>query len=185
MFSLLCKLFTFNVYHHLTSIYILYLFTNLDQIDIPPFLYNASIFHLTYYIGDSIYDYLSYNRFIYVIHHAISCIQYIILINNRYKYDKDYMLVANNFLLYSDISALIINFRDTLKKENSLHLITDYFCLTIYAYCRCYKLLIVMSQMTNHMELVIIPSVLYFTSLGWTYLWTKKLITKTFKKIKN
>lgn len=183
MLALLHKLFTFNVYYHLASMYILYLFTNVNQFETPPFLYNVGVFHITYYVGDSIHDYLLHKRFIYVVHHVISTIQYIILINNRYNYDKDYLLVANNFILYSDISALLVNFRETLKNENNLNLITDYFFLLIYAYCRCYKLLFIILQITNHMELVIIPSILYLTSIAWTYDWGKKLIRRTFKKL--
>jgi len=181
--SLFYKFLTFNLYYHIASICFLYSFRDFDNIITSDFISNVTFYHLSYYIGDSIYDYLKYDRFIYVIHHFIASFQYIILFNNRFNYDRDYLLIGNEYLLYIEYSSLVVNFRDVLKKEKALNLPIDYCFLFIYAYCRCYKALLFLEPINYHTELVIIPCIFYFISLMWTYNWANKLLIRTFKQI--
>ena len=182
MISIFYKFLTFNFYYHVVSICLLYSFREHNVIT-SDFIYNITFYHLSYYIGDSIYDYLKYNRLTYVIHHFIGSFQYIILFINRFKYDKDYLLIGNEYLLYIEYSSLIINFRDVLKNEKSLNLPIDCCFIFIYAYCRCYKAFFFLEPINYHTELVIIPCIVYFISLIWTYYWANNLLIRTFKEI--
>ena len=56
--SLFYKFLTFNLYYHIASICFLYSFRDFDIIITSDFISNVTFYHLSYYIGDSIYDYL-------------------------------------------------------------------------------------------------------------------------------
>ncbi len=136
------------------------------------YLHFLVIFHIAYYMFDTIYDYMVFKRFIYVYHHILSICAYFYVMKYIHIYPLNTLINMVDFIGYADFSGLMINIREGLKIKKRLTSLKDLVMLVIYFYSRVYSFPFYIYRFRNNLELVFPLLILTLASYIWAFNWT-------------
>ena len=130
-------------------------------------------FHLSYFITDSIYEYLYFDRRLYMIHHLLAIIE--IGLMQVSDLHRETFLTLCHMFSYLECTSFIVNLREYLKTHDYLHRHFDLFLLINYAGVRGVVFPYFLYVLRDETIIIFIPSAIYIVSMIWLYQWILKL----------
>ena len=142
-------------------------------------------FHSSYFLGDTIYEYLTEKRWLFIAHHISAVLQIGIL--QYYNVDFTYLMKTTEIFSLLEISALILNIRTLFKNNKILYCNFDLSFLIGYGFIRCIVFpYYIYHYLSDHIGCATIPTIIYIVSVVWTYNWYISWVTnKRYNEIRN
>ncbi len=127
-------------------------------------------FHSCYFLGDTIYEYLTEKRWLFIAHHLAAVLQIGFL---QYSHvDFTYLQKTTELFAFLECSTLILNIRSIFKSNKILSSNYDLSFLIGYGFIRCIIFpYYIYHYLSNHVGCVTIPTMIYVMSVIWTYNW--------------
>lgn len=140
------------------------------DIYVKPFLF---YFHLSYFISDTIYEYLYFERRLYMIHHLLAIIEIGLIYVSDINYETFFTIC--HMFSYLEYTSFIINLREYLKLHCYLHRHLDLILLLNYAGVRGIVFPYFLYKLSDEIIILLIPSAIYIVSMIWLQQWMIKL----------
>lgn len=142
-------------------------------------------FHSCYFLGDTLHEYLTKKRWLFIAHHVGTVLQIGILQYSNV--DFIYLQKTTELFSFLECSTLILNIRSIFKNNEILHSNYDLTFLIGYGVIRCIIFpYYIYHYISTHIGCATIPTIIYVVSVVWTYNWYGSWIkNKRYNEIRN